>query len=104
MLPLAPPLFSTMTLWPSSLESSAANSRPTESVLPPAGNGTTSLTGFVGQAPDCAMAAVGSSAAAPSVAAASTARRLRAEGLGCCMVVSSVWFFLGCEPGDRVWC
>ncbi|KAG1263323.1 hypothetical protein G6F66_014262 [Rhizopus arrhizus] len=78
-----------MTLWPNSLDSSAASKRPTESVLPPAGNGTTSLTGLAGQAPACAIAAAGSRISKPADAAARMARRLCATGLFCCMVVSS---------------
>jgi len=45
MLPPAPALFSTMNCWPNSSETLAATTRAKMSVVPPAANGTTSLTG-----------------------------------------------------------
>jgi len=53
--PPAPPTFSMMTCWPSMSEKRCANRRPTRSTGPPAGNGTTIVTGRVGQV--CAKAA-----------------------------------------------
>ena len=49
-MPLAPGLFSTTTGWPQASASLPASSRAVRSVAPPAGNGTTSLTGRVGNA------------------------------------------------------
>ncbi len=57
-----------MTDWLSSAATGSATARATKSVLPPAGNGTSSLMGRDGQG--CAMAGV----TAASVAAASKRR------------------------------
>jgi hypothetical protein len=43
MLPPAPPTFSMMTGWPSSGRMRSAMMRPTTSVDPPGGNGTTKV-------------------------------------------------------------
>jgi hypothetical protein len=48
--PAPPGLFSTYTLWPSCLVSSAATERATISLVPPGANGTTKRTGLAGQA------------------------------------------------------
>jgi len=61
-LPLAPLLFSTTKVWPSFSLSSCARIRAMISVEPPAGNGTTRLTGRVGHA--CDIAAAGTKIAA----------------------------------------
>src|SRR5215470_11014301 len=53
-MPPAPPLFSMMTCWPSSSVSGGAKIRPTTSIGPPAGNGTTMVMGRLGQS--CALA------------------------------------------------
>ena len=45
MMPLAPPRFSTTTVWPSSALILSANSRATASTPPPGGKLTTSRTG-----------------------------------------------------------
>ncbi len=50
MVPPAPPRFSTTTGWPSASESLCAMGRAKMSVDPPGGNGTTSFSGFEGQA------------------------------------------------------
>ena len=47
-VPPAPPRFSTTTCWPSVLLMRSATSRASASLPPPAGNGTTSVTGRVG--------------------------------------------------------
>src|SRR5437868_788782 len=44
----APALFSTKNCWPSALEKCCASTRPTMSVPPPGGEGTTILTGLTG--------------------------------------------------------
>src|SRR6476646_8567050 len=49
MLPPAPPLFSTITRWPSFSLSSLAMRRAVPSAGPPAANVTTSVTGRAGQ-------------------------------------------------------
>ena len=49
MLPLAPGLFSTNTVWPSVLLSSLAADRATISELPPGAKGTNRRMGRVGQ-------------------------------------------------------
>ena len=49
MVPVAPALLSTRKGWPSVLVRRGAMARATMSVEPPAGNGTTSVTGLVGQ-------------------------------------------------------
>src|SRR5436190_16955623 len=60
MLPPAPGLFSTTTDWFQVSESFCASWRATTSVVPPAANGTTILTGFEGHA--CATARAGTRA------------------------------------------
>src|SRR6188472_1910240 len=69
MLPPAPGLFSTTTDWFHASWSFCASWRATTSVVPPAANGTTILTGFEGHA--CAAASAGTSART-----AAAARRL----------------------------
>src|SRR5574343_602614 len=77
MLPLAPPLFSITTGWPSSLPSGSAVRRAEVSTTPPGGLGTTRVTGR----PGCSCATAGEAARAASRAA--TARRAaRREGAG----------------------
>ena len=46
--PPAPRRFSTITGWPRLFASDSPRARATRSVVPPGGNGTTSVTGFVG--------------------------------------------------------
>jgi hypothetical protein len=70
--PAPPGLFSTYTLWPSCLVSSAATERATISLVPPGANGTTKRTGFVGQV-DCAK----TEGAATSAAETESARSWR---------------------------
>jgi len=48
MVPVAPATFSTTTVPCSTVESRAATMRPTTSVPPPGGNGTTSRMGLAG--------------------------------------------------------
>ena len=48
ILPLAPPLFSTMNCWPSSFVMPSAIRRPVKSTNPPGATGTTRVTGRVG--------------------------------------------------------
>src|SRR5262245_30664499 len=55
VVPPAPALFSIRNCWPSRCDIRSANMRASTSVLPPAANGTTTVTGFVGQ-PSCAQA------------------------------------------------
>ena len=74
------------------LASSTASSLPIASVLPPGGNGTTSLTGRVGHCPVCAYSAAGVAAAAATISAAS-ARRRRAGIALRSMYVSSLCAF-----------
>src|SRR5262250_2504147 len=66
MLPVAPPTFSMMMVWPSAVRMPSAIRRPTTSVSPPGGNGTIIVIGRDGYA--CARAARGTagSAAAPA--------------------------------------
>ena len=85
MLPEAPGLLSTNTLWPSVLPSSAAADRATISELPPGANGTTKRTGLDGQA--CAKAWDGSRPAAAEAPAAPRKVRL-------------VWFMVSLQAGD----
>src|SRR5262249_35565797 len=64
MLPVAPPTFSMMMVWPSAVRMPSAIRRPTTSVSPPGGNGTIIVIGRHGYA--CAKAkrdATGSAAA-----------------------------------------
>src|SRR5690606_40364693 len=68
-----PSLFSTTTLWPHSWPSLSAIMRPTTSVVPPAENGTTILTGLVGQS---AAAAVATTPSDRPAAARALARQL----------------------------
>src|SRR5262245_39881980 len=68
MLP-APGTFSTITGWPTSSDSRAAMMRAEVSTGPPAANGTTMVTGRVGQS--CARAATGLVSAMASAAAIS---------------------------------
>src|SRR6266511_1743560 len=63
-MPPAPLTFSTITDWPSSLRNPSATTRAITSDDPPAPNGTTIVTGLVGQS--CARAASGHAAAPPS--------------------------------------
>ena len=49
IVPLAPSRLVTTTCWPSSSESALATERPITSLLPPAGNGTITSSGRVGQ-------------------------------------------------------
>src|SRR5262245_20572860 len=53
-MPPEPPTFSIMTCWPKSSERPGARMRPTVSAGPPAANGTTMVTGRVGQSCDSA--------------------------------------------------
>src|SRR4051794_38698714 len=69
-MPPAPPTFSTMTVTPRSSERRGARMRPTRSPPPPAANGTTIVTGRVGQS--CAAAGATS---AQAIAAATRDRR-----------------------------
>src|SRR5689334_4193019 len=62
MLPPAPGLFSTTTLWPHASPSFCAIVRPVVSSGPPGGNGTTSFAGFAGNG--CAAADSGNADAA----------------------------------------
>jgi len=48
-MPAAAPTFSTITCWPKPWLRYGANTRPTTSNAPPAANGTTMVTGRVGQ-------------------------------------------------------
>ena len=50
MVPPAPTVFSTSTVWPSDLPIGMASMRATTSVGPPAAKGTTSVTGLSGYA------------------------------------------------------
>jgi hypothetical protein len=45
MLPVAPPTFSMMMVWPSAVRMPSAIRRPTTSVSPPGGNGTIIVIG-----------------------------------------------------------
>src|SRR5947207_12066835 len=67
MLPPAPALFSTITLWPSVSVSDIASVRAMASVGPPGGKGTTKLMGRSGKR--SASAAAGSAAVAASAQA-----------------------------------
>jgi hypothetical protein len=76
MLPLAPPLLSTITFCPSCSPSLCASRRATRSVGPPGGKGTTIVIGLAGQA--CANAGAPEQArAAAAITAARTRGRLR---------------------------
>src|SRR5258708_988904 len=66
MVPPAPATFSTITGWPSEAFMWSPTMRATMSVMPPAGNGTTSVTGFDGN--DCACAPKAQPSTAPSAA------------------------------------
>src|SRR5262245_49077525 len=55
VVPPAPALFSITNCWPSRRDIRSANMRANTSVLPPAANGTTTVTGFDGQTA-CAQA------------------------------------------------
>src|SRR5262249_42221070 len=57
VVPPAPALFSITNCWPSRRDIRSANMRANTSVLPPAANGTTTVTGFDGQT-SCAQAAI----------------------------------------------
>ena len=74
-MPPAPPTFSMMTCWPSTSESRAPRMRATVSEALPAANGTTMVTGRVGQF--CAVQGV-----APTTAMASSRNRQRANFMG----------------------
>jgi hypothetical protein len=65
MLPLAPGLFSTNTVWPRLLVSSLAAERATISELPPGAKGTSRRIGLLGQ-PACACSSPGKAEAAAS--------------------------------------
>src|SRR5688572_25337842 len=71
-MPPAPPMFSTITCWPSRSESFCPISRPMKSIGPPAGKGTTKVIGRVGHS--CATAGPPSTSA---INAAITALRMR---------------------------
>src|SRR5712671_1012710 len=70
-MPPAPPMFSAMICWPSFSESLCANNRATRSTGPPAGNGTTRVTGRVGQVD--VVDALGCAATGDAMAQASVA-------------------------------
>src|SRR5215469_11143815 len=70
-MPPAPPAFSTMTCWPKTSARRAARMRPMTSAPPPAANGTTIVSGRLGQ--PCAVA----DWARPSEQAAASAIRRR---------------------------
>src|SRR6478736_10321646 len=82
MLPAAPAVFSTSTVWPSVLPMRSASSRAMVSVGPPAENGTTRVTGRLGK--PCAAAMFDASARSarnrnlmhPPLVAAETNRRV----------------------------
>src|SRR5262245_27242651 len=71
MVPPAPPIFSTITLWPSVLPMDSPIRRATVSVGPPAAAGTTSVIDLDGQAA-CAIAC-GAAVVANAKAAAASA-------------------------------
>src|SRR5512133_91756 len=73
-VPPAPARFSTTTGWPSRAASPAATRRPSRSLDPPGGKGTTSLIGRVGKA-GCASAG---RATAPSASPIAPRRPMRA--------------------------
>src|SRR5438105_9683500 len=79
MVPPAPPIFSTITLWPSVLPMDSRLNRATVSVGPPAAAGTTSVIVFVGYAA-CATAICGASAAASANTAAESTCLIEAIG------------------------
>ncbi len=74
MLPLAPGLFSTNTVWPRLLVSSLAAERATISELPPGAKGTSRRIGLLGQ-PACAWAELSSPGKAETAASAPLALR-----------------------------
>src|SRR5690606_28337932 len=76
IVPLAPPRFSITTLCPRRSASRLPNMRPTASVLPPGGKGTTIRIGLFGQSVSCACA-VGSAIADTAVATAMAANPVR---------------------------
>ena len=55
MVPPAPPTFSTITGWPSDVFIRSETTRATMSVMPPAANGTMTVTGLVGKPCACAF-------------------------------------------------
>src|ERR1700752_4357521 len=67
MAPSGPALFSTSSGWPTDCETELARMRVTMSVEEPAGNGTTTRTGFPG---NCAAAVSGAARSAASAATA----------------------------------
>jgi hypothetical protein len=69
-------MFSTMNGWPSSFCSGAETMRAMMSLVPPAGNGTMTLTGLVGQL-SCASAAPNGAAARTTAEAAALRRERR---------------------------
>src|SRR6266568_6969384 len=69
-MPPAPPTFSTITCWPKTSERRGARTRPRASAPPPAANGTTMVTGRVGQFCALAIIAIMGSASTPASAAA----------------------------------
>src|SRR6185312_1070954 len=87
MLPPAPGLFSTTTLWPHASPSFWAISRPTTSSGPPGGKGTTSLTACDGKTSAAALG-MGSADSAAAAAASATvddkslAKRFSSDGDG----------------------
>src|SRR3954447_12077045 len=74
MLPPAPPLFSTTTVWPHTSCRRLETSRAVMSVEPPGVNGTTTRTGFAGQS---AAEARRDNAGAASTAALAPRKRRR---------------------------
>jgi hypothetical protein len=58
-MPPAPPTFSMITCWPRTSESRRPTMRPSTSVPPPAANGTTMVSGRLGQL--CATAGLAAS-------------------------------------------
>src|SRR5690606_38508905 len=75
MVPPAPALFSTRTVWPSVGRMASASERATLSVGPPAENGTTRVTGFEGKSAACAgLRAARDRAAAPAETRAASLR------------------------------
>src|SRR5215470_32880 len=67
VVPPAPALFSITNCWPSRCDIRSANMRASTSVLPPAANGTTTVTVFDGQT-SCAQAFCAQAVCANAVA------------------------------------
>src|SRR5438477_12027141 len=68
VVPPAPALFSITNCWPNRCDIRSANMRANTSVLPPAANGTTTITDFDGQI-SCADAVAQIDATAPTSSA-----------------------------------